>query len=153
MMKKYPHKKVIILFTLTPLIGSKFLFFWMALDLFNNLSNLFFLDILKFILILPIQFLIFCLLGELIFLLPSFVFSLIYSYLKLTRKLLSFFAVGIVVFLGLEIIFLLLVNWDESLSNYETNKRIFSFVIPVAVISSLIMAWFALPKPEDLEGE
>jgi hypothetical protein len=125
----------------------------MALDLFNNISKLFFLDILKIILILPIQFLIFCLLGELIFLLPSFVFSLIYSYLKLTRKLLSFFAVGIVVFLGLEIIFLLLVNWDESLSNYETNKRIFSFVIPVAVISSLIMAWFALPKPEDLEGE
>jgi hypothetical protein len=152
-MNKYPHKKVIILFTLTPLIGSQFLFFWMSLDLFNNISKLFFLDILKIILILPIQFLIFCLLGELIFLLPSFVFSLIYSYLKLTRKLLSFFVVGIVVFLGLEIIFLLLVNWDESLSNYETNKRIFSFVIPVAVISSLIMAWFALPKPEDLEDE
>jgi hypothetical protein len=42
-MKKYPHKKVIIFFTLTPLIGYQFLFFWMALDLFNNIYKLFFL--------------------------------------------------------------------------------------------------------------
>jgi hypothetical protein len=181
-MKKYPYKKVICFFTLVPMLGGIFFiigaFGLACIEVFNKGvlgTGITFFDVLRILIGTPLLLLGCGLFGEIVFIIPAFIFSLIYAGLKLTRQLKSFFIIGLTVIIG--IIPFILFSMDEyghgsiasmpstipremflipKLFTLEDLKNMHSghfIMITLAVISSLIMAWFALPKPEDLEDE
>jgi hypothetical protein len=150
-MKKYPRKKVITLFSLAPIIGS-FLFYLIYFSLgteeYNlNLMNLIYFFEILFKLVLG---------AELVFFIPAFIFSLIYVKLKLTRIFSSFIKI---IFIGYGVFLIVWLPFfldDYYRSNYESAIKglgFIAFLASCSVFSSLIMAWFALPKPEDLEED
>jgi len=132
-----------------------------------------FFNVLKGIFLVPFGSFLAGLYGELIFIIPVFVFSLIYAGLKLTRKLKSFFIIALTVMIGIIPFILFSMDTDYRYSsrqelfpkNLFLTPQLFTLtdlqnmhaghfiMIALAVVSSLIMAWFALPKPEDLEDE
>jgi hypothetical protein len=148
---QYPRTKVHILFTLAPMIGGG-LFGLMAFTASN-------LEFLKNNLILFFKFLLTPMFGaELLFFIPAFIFSLVYVKLKLTRVFSSFVKIIFIVYGGFLIVSLPLFLYDyySYRYNYDSMIQGLGFVFTMAtfaVVSSLIMAWFALPKPEDLEDE
>jgi hypothetical protein len=162
-MKNYPYKKVIMLFTLAPMIGGCLV--WVIgifserspYNPYNDIYNFF--DFITAVFIFFWGFFMCSIFGEIAFIIPAFVFSLIYAGLKLTRQVKSFFIILLTVLLGMipfiptmDRLFLI----TPQLVTLNDIKNIRSGqleIIALAVVSSLIMAWFALPKPEDLEED
>jgi hypothetical protein len=160
-MKKYPYRKVIIFFTLAPMIGGViFIIFGGIFSILttNNFKNI--TDFFYRILFIPPALFVGALFGQVFFFIPAFIFSLIYSGLKLKRVVSSFLKISLVVSLGLVPFIassdgLLSVAVPKFFTLDDLIKMDYAHlgIIALAVVSSLIMAWFALPKPEDLEGE
>jgi hypothetical protein len=159
-MKKYPHKKVIVLFTLAPMIGGCLVWgsgIFSEKTPYNDIYNFF--DFINVIYTFFIGSLMFSILGEILFIIPAFIFSLIYSGLKLTRQVKSFFIILLIVLFGM-ISFIplmdrlfLITPQLVTLNDIQNMHSGHFIMIALAVFSSLIMAWFALPKHEDLEED
>jgi hypothetical protein len=135
-MKKYPYKKVIFLFTLAPMIGGFLFGLWGIVNDYINNAELKF----HYLFLYPI-------LAE-VFGIHAFVLAGIYAWLKFKRVLSSFFKISLIIFVSF-----LFYGVNFKRENFLDFLEVYLLSCTLAVVSSWIMAWFALPKPEDLEDE
>ncbi|RUO31136.1 hypothetical protein [Aliidiomarina soli] len=146
----YPYKRVIVFFTLIPaIVGICWVFFAGIITLFEkdtNVSSVTF--VFSFSALMGIS-------GFLLFCFPAFIAGVFYSVLKLHKTWFSYLLVtftgGFVAHLWLAII------WGDVYVEWKLTN-VFHIFFALASLSSLLMAYFVLPKkhvmvPEESDEE
>lgn len=153
---KYPYKKVILLFTLCPCLVVIVFMLSKVFDSevfellheypFNSLS---FLQVIFGFCIIS---LLFCIFSLLYYGCPCFVLGFIIEKRELHWSYLNIFSIALSGGFIAQLYTLALFSNNFDIYKLFTFFGVYQpFVF--GFISSIIMAWFALPKPEDLEDE
>ncbi len=137
-MKAYPDSRVFCGFTFAPIVGGLLWFLFILIwDILPHDSSAVMDTMIKSLPILV--FFLFC--GQLLFGIPAVIFALIYIHLQLTKNFLSFIKISVISFVG-----------TALCSAVAVGVSAFYYA-SLAMVSSWIVAWCVLPKPEKLNQE
>ena len=140
-MKAYPDSRVFCGFTFAPIVGG--LLWFLFILIWDILSHDSFAVMDTMIKSLPIL-VVFLFFGQLLFGIPAVIFALIYIHLQLTKNFLSFIKISVISFVGTALFSAAIV----AITPFSVVGISAFYYASLAMVSSWIVAWCVLPKPE-----
>jgi hypothetical protein len=145
-MKAYPDSRVFCGFTFAPMVGGLLWFLFALISDILSHDSFAVMDriIESFPLLVGLLFL-----GQILFGMLAVIFALIYIHLQLTKNFLSFIKISVISFVGTALCSAVAV----AITPFSVvGVKVFYFA-SLAMVSSWIVAWCVLPKPEKLNQE